>query len=227
MKKATAIMIFIVMLLSVYSVCFAESSNTVAVPESFDYEKLKTMTYVSEDDMEGRAFVYYSSVHVPNTGRTEIEGSYARTRFSSFIVPDIIIINLGTAKESPLFRIWIYYKNSEWLFADNCIIKVGDERYYFGGIDVQRDTGYSKYSGSWIEEILLIKIGDDSIPFMEDLCEAKENDETVMLRLKGSKGYIDFDITSNISYITDLYEQLKKCGGTLERYTTQFEENIQ
>lgn len=227
MKKIAILMIFIIMLLSISLDCLAESHNAVVTPESFDYEKLKTMTYVSEDDMEGRAFVYYSEDYTGLNGYTEIDGSYEETGHSSGIYSDIIVLNLGTAKELPIFRIWINYMDDEWLFADNCIIKVGNERYYFDGIDVQRDNGYSKYSGSWIEEILLIKIGDDSIPFMEALCEARKNDESVMLRLKGSKGYIDFDITSNVGSIIRLYERLKLCGGTLERYTTQFDENIQ
>lgn len=223
MKRCISLLLIFVMLLSMSSICFAESDT----PTVFDYERLKTMTYVSEDEMEGQAFIYYGENYIGVTGYTEIDESYEMTGHSSGIYPDIIVLNLGTAKEIPIFRIWINYQNDEWLFADNCIIKVGDNRYYFSDIDVKRDNGYSKYRGSWIEEVLLIKIGDASIPFMEDLCEARKNDETVTLRLKGSKGYIDFDITSNISSITNLYKILKSCGGTLERYTTLFKENIQ
>lgn len=227
MKKITLLMLCIVMLLNVSLGCLAESNTSADVPQVFDYERLKKMTYVSEDTIEGRAFLYYTADHVGVTGYTEIEESFEQTGHSSGIYADIIVLNLGTAKEVPIFRIWIVYEDDTWLFADNCIIKAGDNRYTFGNIDVNRDNGYSKYSGSWVKETLLIKIGNDSIAFMEDLCTAYKNKEPITLRLKGSKGYIDFDITRDVSSIVNLYKSFKLCGGTLDRYTMQFDENIQ
>lgn len=223
MKKIVVLLVTM-LLLTANAVAFSEEPST---PTTFDYEGCKKRRYVIEDDMEGIAYIFYGEWDRGETIHTEIEESYEQTGFSSCIYPDILVVNPGTSKQLPVFRIWILYSNDEWLFADNCIIKIGDNRYLFDNIDVKRDSGYTKYVGSWIKETLLIKIGDASIPFMNDLVKAVYDDETITMRLKGSEGYIDFDITYNAYTIASLYEDFLQYGGANEQYLLAIDENIQ
>ena len=119
MKRIISLLIAMFFLISS---CVALAEEKL-IPSTFDYEGCKDYQYVIEDDMEGIAYIFWGESYAGETFLTEIEESYEKTGFSSSIYPDILVTNLGTAKEMPIFRIWIKYSNDEWLFADNCIIK--------------------------------------------------------------------------------------------------------
>ena len=195
-------------------------------PETFDISYFKerdNFFWVAEDEMENKAYINLNGYDGENRN-TEIEDSYTQTGFSQCIVPDIIVLNRGKENETPILRIWIHYYAKNWLFADTCIIKLGDNTYTFENIGVTRKADYNSImKESFVKETLLLLPGGNGVDFMEDLCSYKGD---VKMRIKGDNGYIDFDITGNTWPIERLYRALQVAHGTEPQYLSQFDGNI-
>ena len=114
---------------------------------------------------------------------------------SAELVPDVLVIYPGEADERALFRLWAAGDAEEITFA------VDGVRY--------------RFTPSHPEEgVSLIKIGKDSLPFLEALEKAKE---PVPVRLAGGSSPKDIRLSEDaLEAVRDMYRLFVLAGGAEE-----------
>lgn len=155
--------------------------------------------FAVKDDMTGSLTVASESllgekgIAIPESG-----GGYVVV-YSGVSISDTMNGN------SILFK---YYAD-DWAFIDSIIVKIGNRRYKFDGIPVDRDV----LRDASIEEVAFIDLTTNVIPFMTYLIEHR--DETVKVRLQGSDRDIDFILTDDMKNgIINIYNLYVAGGGT-------------
>lgn len=106
-----------------------------------------------------------------------------------------------------------YYLNVSWGWdnLDTITIKIGDNRYIFTNIELDKKVGVG--GKDLMVERMVIAIDENSMEFMEDLTNHK-NDE-IKMRLSGSGVAHDIILTDIVKEsIVDLYDLYVKAGGT-------------
>ena len=158
---------------------------------------------ISIDDMEGQVFIgsTYSRAGVFSFEHPEQSDYYY-----SVIYPDVYIGDYQGSSEYSLFRIWIRYNAESWLFADNAIIKCGDKRFTASDIDISTDV---LDHGTVNEKLLLLVAAKD-----EEFMDAWVAADSVTIRLKGSKGNVDFVFPSAAKKaIDEMYQTFRPAVG--------------
>ena len=155
--------------------------------------------FVVKDDMTGDLTAASDSllgdkgVTVPESG-----GGYVEV-YSGVSISDTLNTN------SLLFK---YYAD-DWALIDSVIVKVGNRRYKFNGIDIDRDV----LRDASVRETAFINLSSNVIPFMTYLIEHR--DETVKVRLQGQNRDIDFVLTDDMKNgIINIYNLYVAGGGT-------------
>lgn len=155
--------------------------------------------FVVKDDMTGDLTAASDSllgdkgIAIPESG-----GGYVKV-YSGVAISDALNTN------SLLFK---YYAD-DWALIDSVIVKVGDRRYKFNGIDVNREV----LRDASIRETAFINLSSNVIPFMTYLIEHR--DETVKVRLQGQDRDIDFVLTDDMKNgIINIYNLYVAGGGT-------------
>lgn len=155
--------------------------------------------FAVKDDMTGSLTVASESllgekgIAIPESG-----GGYVVV-YSGVSISDTMNGN------SILFK---YYAD-DWAFIDSIIVKIGNRRYKFDEIPVDRDV----LRDASIEEVAFIDLTTNVIPFMTYLIEHR--DETVKVRLQGSNRDIDFILTDDMKNgIINIYNLYVAGGGT-------------
>ena len=91
---------------------------------------------------------------------------------------------------------------------DQCIFKIGDKRFE---LDTILARGYYTESiDCYSETVEISTLSFEVIDLFDALLEAYENNTPVKLRMKGSGGHYDFDITNNIYYIAEFWAAYKR-----------------
>ena len=198
MRKILSILLFAILVFNLIP-ALAESSTQ---PKYFNRSVFSTSEYsVAYDDFEGDTYVDSTANWRDNFKFTH---SNPADGYFSVIYPDILVLNSESSTERSIFRIWISYMSDSWLFADTAIVKIGSNRYTIDDIDVKTDV----MDGGDVNEKLLFVIAKENEDFMEDWCATTES---IKIRLKGSKGNIDFTVPSSAQkIIADMYLKFKE-----------------
>ena len=105
------------------------------------------------------------------------------------------------------------YYGYSWMNINEIVFKIGDNRYFFtsdqGPINVRQES----YSNGIVKEQLLIVLDANSISFMQDFIEHR--DEEILVRFSGADSVMDFALTKEIKDATiGLYDRYVMAGGT-------------
>ena len=111
------------------------------------------------------------------------------------------------------FMLHMCYYGYNWMNINEIVFKIGDNRYFFtadqGPINVLQEA----YSNGIVKEQLIIIFDANSLSFMQDFIEHR--DEEVLVRFSGLNGVMDFALTKEIKDATiGLYDRYVMAGGT-------------
>lgn len=192
-KKLLSIATALMLIISVSTAAYAADGFNKAV---FDNSP---DVFAVRDDMTGNLTVASESllgekgIAIPESG-----GGYVVV-YSGVSISDVMNGN------SILFK---YYAD-DWAFIDSVIVKIGNRRYKFDGIYVDRDV----LSDASISEVAFIDLTSSVIPFMTYLIQHRT--ETVKVRLQGEDRDIDFTLTDDMKNgIINIYNLYVAGGGT-------------
>lgn len=103
----------------------------------------------------------------------------------------------------------IDYFAKNWMFIEKVSFKVGNTVYAFTDFTTSRKV----YSDATIQEHLAFGITSDSMMFMQDLIEHR--DEKIKVRLSSESDYIDFFLPDKVKDgIINVYNLYSQAGGT-------------
>ena len=111
------------------------------------------------------------------------------------------------------FMLNLNYYGYSWMNINEIVFKIGDNRCFFtsdqGPINVRQES----YSNGIVKEQLLIVLDANSISFMQDFIEHR--DEEILVRFSGADSVMDFALTKEIKDATiGLYDRYVMAGGT-------------
>lgn len=157
---------------------------------------------VTRDDMDGTLMAMTTSL-IGEKGIIAPEGQ-----------DELIQVYAGVGITDSVNLLSIIFKDYSHDVANinGIIIKIGNKRYSFSGLNVSRDT--LKGSGTYyIGESTTIELTSKSIPMMTELIEHR--DEEIRVRLQGTNRNVDFVLTDDIkNSIINLYNLYVAGGGT-------------
>lgn len=153
------------------------------------------------DDMADDA-----DISVPSLTSIWGDGYHSTNDGHVYVYPKVI-----SDKDCDAYCIMMEYGASDWEFIDSAIIKIGDHRYKFGSIGIQRKVE----KGGSISEFLAIIIDNNSTSFMQDLIEHR--DEEIKVRLEGEYHDQNFSMSKSLKDgMINLYNLYVAAGGTRE-----------
>lgn len=140
------------------------------------------------DDMEDVFFISINDVSLYNASKGVLP-----------VKPYIVLKDDG-----PILRTIFYYKGSGWLFVDRVLVRVGDKRVNFDGLNFSRDnSGYSVWE--WYDKIATQK----EIELLNSILSESD----VNVRFYGKQSYSDETVTEDhrnfIQNIMTAYEIFK------------------
>ena len=154
---------------------------------------------VKRDDMTGSLVAVSESLLgldgtvVPQTG-----GGYVNLN-----------MGVGISDSMNLSMLIFKYYADDWAFINSVIIKIGNKRYTFDNLSIDRDV----FKDSTIRESFSIEITSKSMPMMADLI-AHRNEE-IKVRLQGRNRDIDFTLTDEMKNgIINIWNLYSAGGGT-------------
>lgn len=157
---------------------------------------------VTRDDMDGTLMAMTTSL-IGEKGIIAPEGQ-----------DELIQVYAGVGITDSVNLLSIVFKDYSHDVANinGIIIKIGNKRYSFSGLNVSRDT--LKGSGTYyIGESTTIELTSESIPMMTELIEHR--DEEIRVRFQGTNRNVDFVLTDDIkNSIINLYNLYVAGGGT-------------
>ncbi len=174
---------------------------------------------VTIDDMEQRGFIENREImsadmsYQPEYIYSDnmIGGDCRRIR----VTPDVYLGKYGTSKFVPYPRIWLdmhsKYNIYGWTMVQSVIIKVGDVTCTFEGntFGNTTDTKSWYYGSGWTTEKMVCVCTDTE--FMDAWIESTG---PVKVRLKGSKGQVDFNLPSgSVREIKEMFQCFRDAGG--------------
>lgn len=191
-KRIIAVLLVVALMLTLPMSAFAAKGFDVSV-----FEQGQDIT-VEADDMEGTAIITSTSLFEDGNEILLDDGSYIWVWAAAENTPDI---------DFGMFA--FTYVAKKYLNVEKVIIKVGDNRYFFEGMDCDK----KRINGSSKREMISFFWDSATIPFMEDLIEHR--DEEIKVRLCGKKEDVDFVLTKEIkdSFI-HFYNLFVMAGGT-------------
>lgn len=206
----------LVVLVSILLTCagaLAEEQIITKLPELFSGD---TNFEIMTDDFENRTIIKPSqSVTLAALGdRDWASKAISAGQFKATLaaLPLIVISNSKPEHPLPVLHLSIIYTNSDWVFADEAIIMIGENTYQFSPADPNRSNG-----DGMIRELLTIKlaaIDERHSDFIDDWIAHSSEDDVIKIRLKGSKGNVDFEFTSKTKEIVSTaLERYKDAGG--------------
>lgn len=157
---------------------------------------------VTRDDMDGTLMAMTTSL-IGEKGIIAPEGQDERIQ---------VYAGVGITDSVNLLSIIFKDYSHDVANINGIIIKIGNKRYSFSGLNVSRDT--LKGSGTYyIGESTTIELTSKSIPMMTELIEHR--DEEIRVRLQGTNRNVDFVLTDDIkNSIINLYNLYVAGGGT-------------
>ena len=165
-------------------------------------------TYIEDDiqmqydAMTGEASIYNKSLFVDGKGVIAVNDRVAE------------VLPMVSSDESvDAFMLNLNYYGYSWMNINEIVFKIGDNRYFFtpdqGPINVRQES----YSNGIVKEQLLIVLDANSISFMQDFIEHR--DEEILVRFSGADSVMDFALTKEIKDATiGLYDRYVMAGGT-------------
>ena len=172
---------------------FATSQFDMSV---FDNSEDITVEY---DDMSGRYDIYTTSL-ITGKGKIRLKGDYDHVT---------IYPHIGISDDMDVYVLCLDYYARDWAFIDEITIKIGNNLYTFTDFTSTRKI----YSDATIKEHLAFSITPESISFMQDLIEHRN--EKIKVRLHGSANSVDFFLSSTIKDgIINTYNLYVMGGGT-------------
>ena len=180
-----------------------------AFAQDFDVSVFENVSgiSVSIDDMEGVGYIDMDSHR-----ECFFDPGYSDYYYCS-MYPSIRINNSGVA----VLRWFIQFYGENWAFIDRMIIKVGDNRYTIGDIDIDREV----VEHADVHEALGVVFSEEHLPFLTDFAEHCE-DGPVKIRLCGDKYNVDFTMTdSMVKWLKQFITLCEEAGALNETYMNQ------
>lgn len=145
----------------------------------------------------------------------EIEGDleiYDSAEIDEFVRKDVSIgANLYVDDSNAAYLLKPAYTGDDWIFFEQVLVRAGDTLFEYDVIKVAEDV--MEYGG--VFEAGLIPLEDDEL---NDLLEALESNDEVFVRLRGSNGDKDFELSSimrrSIEDLAMLYYNIRE--GTID-----------
>lgn len=192
-KKLTALVLAVALMVSIPVSAFAAHGFNKAV---FDNAP---DVYVQKDDMTGKIIAASESLLGDGGYLLPTSGGGLIKMYSGVSISDELNANMI------LFK---YYAQN-WAFINSIIVKVGNKRYRFTDISVDR----SVMKDASIQETVYLHMNSSAVPFMQDLINHR--DEEIKVRLVGSNRDVDFVLTDTVKNgIINIYNLFVAGGGT-------------
>ena len=157
---------------------------------------------IERDDMTGESSIYLDSL--------QGEKGYIVSSNGDWVVR--IIPNVNSLDLIDAYFILGWYVGYSWKYIDEMIVKVGNKSYFFSDLDVERSVTADDTNIFYVESFSVVLDGN-SIPFMQDLIEYR--DEEIRVRLVGSEGDAEFVLPVAVKDgIIGLYDRFVLAGGT-------------
>ena len=197
MKKRIVSLIVLTFLVASVALGAAATSNfDISVFQNVDDIQMQY------DAMTGEASIYNKSLFVDGKGVIAVNDRVAE------------VLPMVSSDESvDAFMLNLNYYGYSWMNINEIVFKIGDNRYFFtsdqGPINVRQES----YSNGIVKEQLLIVLDANSISFMQDFIEHR--DEEILVRFSGADSVMDFALTQEIKDATiGLYDRYVMAGGT-------------
>lgn len=197
MKKRIVSLIVLTFLVASVALGAAATSNfDISVFQNADDIQMQY------DAMTGEASIYNKSLFVDGKGVIAVNDRVAE------------VLPMVSSDESvDAFMLNLNYYGYSWMNINEIVFKIGDNRYFFtsdqGPINVRQES----YSNGIVKEQLLIVLDANSISFMQDFIEHR--DEEILVRFSGADSVMDFALTKEIKDATiGLYDRYVMAGGT-------------
>lgn len=192
-KRIVALATVLMLIVSISLVSYAATQLNMSVFENADditikYDDISKVTTICSTSLskgEGHVPLDYSYDHVS-------------------VYPRILAI---ASTSEYTWNVDYFAKN--WMFIDEMFVKVGNNVYTFTNFITSRYV----YSDATIQEHLAFSITNDSLVFMQDLIEHR--DEKIKVRLRGDADYVDFFLPDNVKDgMINVYNLYSMAGGT-------------
>ena len=124
------------------------------------------------------------------------------------------VLPMVTSDESvDAFMLNLNYYGYSWMNINEIVFKIGDNRYFFTSDQGPINARQEVYSNGMVQEQLMIVFDANSLSFMQDFIEHR--DEEILVRFSGADSVMDFALTKEIKDATiGLYDRYVMAGGT-------------
>lgn len=191
-KRIVALATALILIVSTSLVSYAATKLNMSV-----FENAEDIT-VKYDDMSKATTITSTSL---SKGEGHVQLDYRYDYVS--IYPRIIFI---TSASEYTWNVDYFARN--WMFIDEMSIKVGNNVYTFTDFTTSRKV----YSDATVQEHLAFSITNDSLVFMQDLIEHR--DEKIKVRLRGDSDYVDFFLPDEVKDgMINVYNLYSMAGG--------------
>lgn len=154
------------------------------------------------DAMTGEAFIYNKSLVIDGKGMIAVNDHVAE------VLP---MVNSDESVDA--FMLNLNYYGYSWMNINEIVFKIGDNRYFFTSDQGPINARQEVYSNGMVQEQLIIVFDANSLSFMQDFIEHR--DEEVLVRFSGLNGVMDFALTKEIKDAAiGLYDRYVMAGGT-------------
>ena len=154
------------------------------------------------DAMTGEAFIYNKSLVIDGKGMIAVNDHVAE------VLP---MVNSDESVDA--FMLNLNYYGYSWMNSNEIVFKIGDNRYFFTSDQGPINARQEVYSNGMVQEQLIIVFDANSLSFMQDFIEHR--DEEVLVRFSGLNGVMDFALTKEIKDAAiGLYDRYVMAGGT-------------
>lgn len=154
------------------------------------------------DAMTGEAFIYNKSLVIDGKGMIAVNDHVAE------VLP---MVNSDESVDA--FMLNLNYYGYSWMNINEIVFKIGDNRYFFTSDQGPINARQEVYSNGMVQEQLMIVFDANSLSFMQDFIEHR--DEEVLVRFSGLNGVMDFALTKEIKDAAiGLYDRYVMAGGT-------------
>ena len=154
------------------------------------------------DAMTGEAFIYNKSLVIDGKGMIAVNDHVAE------VLP---MVNSDESVDA--FMLNLNYYGYSWMNINEIVFKIGDNRYFFTSDQGPINARQEVYSNGMVQEQLVIVFDANSLSFMQDFIEHR--DEEILVRFSGASGVMDFALTKEIKDAAiGLYDRYVMAGGT-------------
>lgn len=179
--KKVLVLVLTICLLMVSAQAFAAGSFDISVFENVNGIE------ISRDDMKDATYIDMNR-DADSWRDAFFDPGLSDYYYCSFY-PSIRINSSGVA----VMRWFCDFFGEDWAFIDEIIIKVGDNRYSFSGVDIDRNV---VDHGDVLEELGIV-FGDEHLAFLQDFAAHCE-DGPIKVRLCGDNYDVDFTMSDSM-----------------------------